>query len=249
MPNKIDRTGEKGISNRGQEMEIIRYRNFGDIDVKFDDGTIVYHKQYQDFLHGKIMNPNNKHAIKRYEEKYVGKSTKANNGLMMKIIGYRCARDIDIEFEDGTIIEHVDYASFKRGSVKHPKIKTKRPKPTNRDLVLGQTSIATNGQKMTIIEYRNVRDMDVQFEDGTIKSGVYYGAFKCGRVANPNFKVVKRKSNAEKYLGKTYTTNSGYTIKVVEYRNNTHVDVEFEDGTVVKNLCMSAIKKGQVRKR
>ena len=32
----------------------------------------------------------------------------------------------------------------------------------------GETATALNGQKMTIVAYRSSRDMDVQFEDGTI---------------------------------------------------------------------------------
>ena len=52
-----DRTGEFGVSNSGERMTIIRYGGKNDIDVKFDDGTVVEHKQYNDFKRGKIKNP------------------------------------------------------------------------------------------------------------------------------------------------------------------------------------------------
>ena len=57
MSKKIDRTGEIAYSNNGEKMVIIRYDNKNDIDVQFDDGTIVEHKQYNNFLKGKIKNP------------------------------------------------------------------------------------------------------------------------------------------------------------------------------------------------
>ena len=52
-----DRTGEVGVNNDGEEMRIIRYGGANDIDVRFEDGTVVEHKAYYNFLKGKIKNP------------------------------------------------------------------------------------------------------------------------------------------------------------------------------------------------
>lgn len=52
-----DRKGEFGVSSQGENMTIVRYGGKADIDVKFEDGTVVEHKQYNDFLKGKIKNP------------------------------------------------------------------------------------------------------------------------------------------------------------------------------------------------
>ena len=57
MSKKIDRTGEVGVNNDGEEMRIIRYGGVKDIDVQFADGTIVEHKQYGNFKVGNIKNP------------------------------------------------------------------------------------------------------------------------------------------------------------------------------------------------
>lgn len=54
---KIDRTGEVGVNNDGEEMVIIRYGDADDIDVQFDDGVIVEHNQYGNFKKGNIKNP------------------------------------------------------------------------------------------------------------------------------------------------------------------------------------------------
>ena len=52
-----DRTGEFGVSSQGEKMTIVRYGNKNDIDVQFDDGTIVVHKRYGNFKRGNIKNP------------------------------------------------------------------------------------------------------------------------------------------------------------------------------------------------
>ena len=57
MAEKIDRTNEIGVNNNGERMIIIRYGYRRDIDVQFDDGTIVEHRAYKDFLKGSIRNP------------------------------------------------------------------------------------------------------------------------------------------------------------------------------------------------
>lgn len=65
---------------------------------------------------------------------------------------------------------------------------------------IGETTKNKNGQTMTIIAYRDCRDIDVQFEDGTVVQNRRYSDFKRGYVANPNLKKQpvenKEKKNA-----------------------------------------------------
>lgn len=56
---KENRIGERNLMNCGMEAEIITYRNASDIDIKFDDGTIVEHRQYREFRNGIVL-PKNK---------------------------------------------------------------------------------------------------------------------------------------------------------------------------------------------
>lgn len=60
MPNVLDRTGETNIAKNGLNMTIIEYRNCNDIDIKFEDGVIVYNKQYNNFSKGCIKHPSKK---------------------------------------------------------------------------------------------------------------------------------------------------------------------------------------------
>ena len=51
---------------------------------------------------------------------------------------------------------------------------------------IGEHSINTQGIDMEIIEYRNNRDIDVKFFDGTIVQHIQYYTFKIGNVLNHN---------------------------------------------------------------
>lgn len=115
---KTDRIGQTSIANNGQEMTLIGYRNCQDIDVRFEDGTIVRHRTYNSFTRGRIKNPSSK--IK------TGLKRKANNGQMMEIIAWRSKVDIDVRFEDGTVVYNKAYTNFLKGSIRNPNRGTKK---------------------------------------------------------------------------------------------------------------------------
>ena len=52
------------LQKNGQIMTIIAYRNAVDLDVQFEDGTIVKNKQYDKFKKGQIKNLNLKNTNK-----------------------------------------------------------------------------------------------------------------------------------------------------------------------------------------
>ena len=79
----------------------------------------------------------------------VGATTTAKNGLMMTIIAWRNVHDIDVQFDDGTIVYHKHYRNFLLGTIGHPNYKIDR-----KDDRVGLTSHANNGMKITIIHYR-----------------------------------------------------------------------------------------------
>jgi predicted nucleic acid-binding Zn-ribbon protein len=59
------REGQEVTSKSGQKMKVLRYRKAIDIDVEFEDGTIVEHRNYFNFLKGAIKNPNYPPKIKQ----------------------------------------------------------------------------------------------------------------------------------------------------------------------------------------
>ena len=51
----------------------------------------------------------------------IGESRIMHNGMIATIVKYRKSTDIDVQFEDGTIVQHKKYSRFKDGSIGYPK--------------------------------------------------------------------------------------------------------------------------------
>ena len=107
--NTNSRIGETNKNTKGYLMKIIKYINSKNIDVIFEDGSVVHNKRYGDFKKGNIKKP-----IKIGEISYTSKNEK------MTLINYNNYYDVDIKFEDGTIIKHKNYGCFKNGTILKP---------------------------------------------------------------------------------------------------------------------------------
>ena len=189
--NKELRTGESIKNIDGENMTIVNYHDSRNIDVQFDDGTILYHKKYSSFKAGKIVKSNLLPL-----ETLVGQTIKANNGHDFTIIEAKGYSKLTIQFDDGTIVKNRRYNNIFSGSVANPSLRKPKlerktqtkPSIPLRILRIGETNLANNGQMMEIIKYISATDIDVKFEDGTIVEHRTYNGFKLGTIANPNFR-------------------------------------------------------------
>ena len=227
---KVNRVGETNIATNGQKMTIIAYRNYNDIDIQFEDRTIVYHKSYDKFKKGIIKNPN---YNPQFLENRIGEISLSKNGQKMKIIAYRSAADIDVQFEDGTIVYNKSYNNFKKGYISNPNYSR-----------IGEKRKANNCQWMEIIEWFAYKNITVKFEDGTVVKNRAYGCFKKGEIANPNYR--KRPSRLINRIGEKRKANNGQKMTIIAYRNCKDIDIQFEDGTIVYNKCYREFKKGNI---
>lgn len=167
MPKLKERIGETSVSSNNQIMVIVDYRGASDIDVIFEDGTVVYNKSYRRFKDGKIKNPNFSH---------VGETGVNAKGQKMTIVAFRNSNDLDVKFEDGTVVYNKSYYCFKRGTIRNP----------NYSVNIGKEKRAFNGQMMKIKAYRSRIDIDIEFEDGTIVKNKAYSNFLSGYIKNPH---------------------------------------------------------------
>lgn len=187
--------GETKMMNCGLKATIIAYRKANDIDVQFENGTVREHVRADYFNQGKINEtPRKKH------NNYVGETRIMNCGMKACIIAYRTSKDIDVQFEDGTIRKHVSTSAFHRGVIR------KEPLCTNADYI-GETRTMNCGLKATIINYNRSDDIDIQFEDGSIRQHVNNSHFKTGKIAPENnilFDTYKLNKVAFVFHNKTY---------------------------------------------
>lgn len=223
------RIGEQTLAINGMKMTIINYINYHNISVKFEDGTIVYNKQYSGFKKGTIKHPQINSIIDKQKNERLGKINKANNNQKMTIIEYRSSNNIDVQFEDGTIVNNKSYLSFLNGQIKNPNKKTTRKRETR----LNETIIAKNGQKMTIIRYRNCKDLDVRFEDGIVVTNKSYKDFKNGSIKNPNVPVSHYlyKNVKEKWINDSkLNISNGLYMTIIDYISSNNITILFETG-------------------
>lgn len=238
---KQERLHEKRKMNNGQMAEIIAYKKQDNITIQFEDGTIVYNKKYSCFKRGSILNPNikvnNKYIQSRLHEKQI-----MNNGQLAEIINYTDAEHVDIQFEDGTVVENKRYDTFKNGAVANPNFKKKRisqKKLTNYQNRVGETRKMNNGLFATIIRYNKSNDIDVQFEDKSITKHKSYESFKSGQIGCSNYNSHIEKIRKER-IGQELMMNCGMKCKIIKYERTNNITVQFEDGTIVENKSYHA---------
>ena len=147
--------------------------------------------------------------------------------MKMTIIAYRGCDDIDVRFEDGQEVYHKAYGNFKKGTIAPPK---------NR---VGETAVANCGMEMTIIAYRNVKDVDVRFEDGQEVYHKAYYSFKSGNIAPPRDLQKER-------IGETAVATCGMEMTIIAYRSFADVDIRFEDGQEAYHKGYCNFKSGEI---
>lgn len=180
MPAFKDRTGETRIMKCGQKATIINYCNCKSIDIQFEDGTIVYNKLYSEFKRNAIGHPNINTRTAKFTKNHINEIRMMNCGQKATIINCNNSSNIDIQFEDGTIVYNKTYGEFKRNNIGHPNINLQTIEfIKNRT---GETHMMRCGLKALIICYHGNKNIDVQFENGIIVYNRTYSNFKKGYI-------------------------------------------------------------------
>ena len=107
--------------NCGMSATIIAYRKSSDLDVLFENGEIAEGKSFASFQRGAIAYPSYINTEQR-----LGKSKFMNCGMSAKIIAYRKSNDIDVQFEDGTVVRHRNYSDFVKATISNPNLRRKK---------------------------------------------------------------------------------------------------------------------------
>ena len=85
----------------------------------------------------------------------------------------------------------------------------------------GEEKLNNKGIKMKIIQYNNVYDIDVEFENGFIRNGVTYTDFKRGALDHVDY---------SKRIGEVRNNSYGSEITVIDYVNSSNVHIQFDNG-------------------
>lgn len=108
---KIDKTGE---TRKVEDitLTIIKYTNYRNVTVQLSTGEIIENTTYDKFK-----------SYKSKHELSIGMKSTTRQGIDIEIIGYINDRDIAVQFEDGTVLEHQTLKTLKTGGIRYKKDK------------------------------------------------------------------------------------------------------------------------------
>lgn len=218
----------------GHICTITDVRGYEDFDVIFDNGVKNVHQNMSNFKRGVVGFPKSylQACLGSLYRSRIGAYKVMNSGIGAIVIAYRSGNDIDIQFDTGEVKESVRWSNFVRGTVA----------PYEKYDKTGFSNRMSNGMLATIIVWRCYSDIDVQFEDGKVRTHMGYKEFKNGKIAHDTYeeKILSRIGETVKHL------KTGMYMTLIDYRSALDVDVEFEDGTVVTNKPYGVFRDGMV---
>lgn len=120
---------------------------------------------------------------------------------------------------------------------------------------IGEKKILNCGMEAEIIDYQNKDDMSIKFIDGTIREHIRYVNWSSGKIKHPALSIKPKSIKAKQcnlkmskalHIGEKNKMNCGMEAEIIEYNGSKNITVLFADGTVVKNKCYCAFKKGEI---
>ncbi|MBQ8805930.1 MAG: hypothetical protein IJZ68_05555 [Bacteroidaceae bacterium] len=237
-----ERLGETAVASNGMLMVIIEYFHCHNITVQFEDGTIRRNITYQQFQQGCVATTRHGQETVKRTQQYLGTSKLNNAGDTMTVISYIDSNDIDVQFSDGTIVTHRCIADFRNGSILNPnssKLRDCRARQYAQDR-LGEIHRNKHNETVKIIAYRSSTDVDVQFEDGTIREHVKYFCVKHGQI----YKSAQIMPGNTTRIGEQYNNAQGDRMTIIEYISSRDVTVMFNDGTVRRHVRYGNVVRG-----
>ena len=194
------------------------------MDILLEDGTLYKNKSIYILKEGVNL---------RGYRSYIGEKKIMNCGQLAEIVDVRTMNDIDIKIE-GTILKGVTYYRFKKGELNTLGISMNKS-----NVRVGEERVMNCGMNAKIIEYINVQDISVKFDDDTIVSHKRYRDFLNGGIQNPKLPKKPPTKPKKSYVGKTAIMNCGLKATIIRSDGSKNIDVEFETGEVVygKRYC------------
>lgn len=231
-----NRIGQTNTAINGQIMTIIGYRNSHDIDIQFEDETIVHNCRYDHFRQGSILNPNFGHATNKKQSR-IGETRKMNCGLNATIIKYIGAKNIEIKFENG-IIKRTNYEKFCAGTP--TPMLMKNFVPVNQRI--GMTVTQNCGETATLIEYNGANRVIVKFNDGTLINTTWNNFYKT-KCVDKNKTISKAKERNQQLIGEKYKNGAGLIYTIVEIKTIRNITVRFDLDGLEKKTTLNQIRK------
>lgn len=178
---------------------------------------------------------------------------------VMQLIGeyailtvYHSAKNIDVQFQDGTVRKGVTLSSFRKGKVK--KVPPKHAKKVETADRVGKKAVQyyRDGEmEAECTAYRTACDIDVKFANNLIKEHVRWNHFVRGQIS-PKDRVFNGRHwidprDPKKRVGCSFVQRtSGIKAVCTAYRGANDIDIRFEDGVERHHKTWYNFAKGRI---
>lgn len=211
--------GYKYTNKQGLKAEVVKYQGRKNIDVKFEDGTIVTGTNGTYIKKGLPLNPN-------YGKVKVGDRFPCKDGDEVEVVEYLDSTKVRIRWVSDGEEKWRALSDIKSGINKHP---------TRGSFNVGDKVQTNNCGVVEVVKVNSATDVVIVFDDGTEKR-TSAQSLRDGSVSHPNGTRVR--------IGQTYTANCGWICRVVGYEDAHNVLVEWEDGTRSKHPTRDIVRGG-----
>ena len=213
------KVGFEFTNKQGLAAKVIAYRGRKDIDIQFEDGTVVYKTTGSYIKKGLPLHPT-------YGKVKVGDKFPCHDGDEVEVVEIESYSRVLVKWKSDGSTRWRSISAIKEGYNRHP---TKNKYAAGDEV---QTNL--NGV-VRVVAFNSATDVDVVFEDGTLTKTTV-SLLKSGVVANPN--------RFDDRNGYKFKTNSGWHGEVIEYNSAHDVKVKWQDGSVSKESWCSIISGG-----
>lgn len=233
--------GKTRMMKSGLYATCIVCRNEGDIDLKFEDGTVVEHTTIKAFEAGTVSND----WQVELRNRFIGTRVCMRCGEYATCIEYRTVKSIDIRFDGGLVVNNVRRDLFLLGLIDTSGVVYGgNSVPVS---AVGITVLMNCGMCATCTEDRDSFDCDIVFEDGVPVSHIRRGSFLNGLTKHPSIGISCYSGRKIiNYVGKKAKMNCGEICTVIADRGAMDIDVQFDDGLVLEHRRRDHFDKGAI---
>ena len=199
MLNGLKATIIKAIKNEGKSLQVL---------IRFEDG---YERVcgYTSFMKGQVKHPkiNTQKLTNRLGMTVFQKYENQN----ATVIEYEKDKNFVIQFEDGTKIHSTIWKNFVLGKIQLNKRDSQK--------IIGTEGTSLCGLKFKVVNYKNQKNMEIKFEDGT-QTIIEKRSLKRNRVLHPIFDLTSSAKRPISYKGLkmyfVFKTNNNVYFKTNE---------------------------------
>jgi ribosomal protein S17 len=201
---RSDRVGHSYKNRQGLDVVVVEYLHNKNVIVEFEDKTRLK-TTWMYIKQGKPLHPTVGRIVS-------GNRYQCKDGDSIIILEGRPKEKFLVQWESDGYIGETHRTTILNGGIRHP---------TKNKPQVGSVWKTNCGLPVTVGRFNSAISVDVVFEDGST-TNVSVHALTRGIVGHPSSKL---------YIGKEFTTNSGWSGYVAHYNSPHDVGVKWQDGS------------------